>query len=523
MLEIGIIILGVLGMLALERVCVVSACRSEKGRERIRSWPVLHPNSISLMRLPMGIASVMFWHHGLIHQNPLHLKLALFWFAFWMISDLSDGTIARHCDLSSRTGEWLDPLSDKAMYFPVLIYFAFYAELYKILKLPAVLEGDSFDPSYLPRTGILLFLAFDIAGQASRLFSEKQAANTFGKAKTALVTILIATLALHQICIVENIDLSPLGRQFPQHLAKFYGWTTVSMATLAFFSLYAKLIPDHWYANSFTAANFLCGLGGLLQVGLAVFGHPGPVQFRNYLMRAFLLVFLGQIFDLFDGRLARKYGSTKHGPLFDDIADGTSFGGAIGAIIFACLYLGEGSPLRGQPAWAAAIALFYLGCVIFRLYRFLNPDKPGEPGIFVGMPSPAGAMLAGAGVMLFPSDLFEFRLAGILGLFLVLLSSLLMVCKVRYLHFGQKIMPGLSTGVRLVVGLLALLFAEWSLIYTSKHVEDQPPYPSAFLLFCLALVSAYAVLGLASWRTLSRKLRPAGQPTPPEPPHPQDP
>ena len=56
-----------------------------------------------------------------------HWSAATLWFAFFMITDLSDGTIARNCDLQTEMGKWLDPLSDKFMYFPVLFYLIVFA------------------------------------------------------------------------------------------------------------------------------------------------------------------------------------------------------------------------------------------------------------------------------------------------------------------------------------------------------------------------------------------------------------
>ncbi|MBR4220757.1 MAG: CDP-alcohol phosphatidyltransferase family protein, partial [Victivallales bacterium] len=90
----------ILGMLALERIIILKLTKTKGGQEFIRGFLPLHPNSISIMRLPMGIISAVLAANGFWCTATL-------WFAFWMITDLTDGTIARNCDLGSETGKWL--------------------------------------------------------------------------------------------------------------------------------------------------------------------------------------------------------------------------------------------------------------------------------------------------------------------------------------------------------------------------------------------------------------------------------
>jgi CDP-diacylglycerol--serine O-phosphatidyltransferase len=288
----------------------------------------------------------------------------------------------------------------------------------------------------------------DALGQASRLVVKKKAANSFGKAKTALITILITVTAMAQMGNLPFVK--------PRLLELF----TFSCALLAFLSLYCKAIPDIWYANSLTLANFLCGLAAIWQIYI---GHP---------MRGLILVFIGQFFDLFDGRLARKFGSTRYGAVFDDIADGTSFGFAIGFLIFHEL---------GHDRFAAAAAIVYVVCVIYRLIRFMRPTVQLAPGIFQGMPSPAGAMLAGSTALLF-SDVRWFGFASVAA------SALLMISSVRYLHFGRKIWPNLPNSMRLLSFVIFLSFA-------NIGIADKD-YSAAFTIFCFAVVLSYGVLGL---------------------------
>ena len=426
---------AVLAMLAIERIGISLLIRRESGRNWIRRQPLLHPNAISYMRMPMGLISILMWCSG-------WYVISILWFAAWMISDLTDGTIARACDLQTESGKWLDPLSDKCMYFPPLVYFAW--------------QGNLLHPVW----GLIVaIMVIDVLGQFSRFFSPKKAANSFGKAKTAFITILLTVVTFSQMPGAIKLPLA--------HDRLLFG-LAVSCVALAFLSLYCKIIPDNWYANSLTLCNLLCGTAAIWQV---LDGHP---------MRAFILVFVGQFFDLFDGRLARKFGSTRYGAMFDDIADGTSFGLAIGFLI---VYQLNWTPL----AWA--IGGLYFICVVYRLIRFLKPTVKLPPGIFQGYPSPGGAMLAGASVLVFGREgRLDFPE---IAMVLVIISALLMISSIPYRHFGQRIWPSLPNGVKLLFCVLFLAMA-------NIGVADKD-YKFAFLCLCMILNLAYITLGV-EWK-----------------------
>ena len=422
--KVWAILFTVVAVLLLERLTITLLLRSPKRQRWIRAHPLFHPNTISLIRIPMGVVSVLLWLAGM-------KVAAILWFSVWMLTDLTDGTIARSCDLTTERGKWLDPLSDKCMYFPTLI-------------LLAVLH-------VLPAFWVVLLLITDTVGQSSRLFTKKKAANYFGKAKTALITVLLALAGLQQIH-----ELWFMSRNFVDLL-------TISSVILAFLSFYCKLIPDAWYANSLTLANFTCGLVAIWYIAR---GHP---------LRGFILIFMGQFFDLFDGRLAKIFGSTRHGPVFDDFADGTSFGLAIGFLILHELRM-DSVPLLGH-----GLATLYFACVVFRLYRFLHPAVPLPKGIFSGLPSPAGAMLAGSAVLLFGENLPAIAALTVLG------TSALMVSTIRYRHFGYRIWPGLPNSIKLMSFVVLLVFVNIT-------IADKD-YKGSFTIFCFAMASIYVLYG----------------------------
>lgn len=384
-------------MLTLERFAVSFFLRTPQQVEWVRRHVWLHPNSISRARYPMGFISVALLYFGF----P---RLCFLFFTFWMITDITDGDIARKCDLHTEEGETIDPFSDKLMYSPMLVYMACTGWLHPLW--------------------VALFLAFDVIGQISRRFIPVKSANLFGKAKTFLVVVLLIVVGLEWI----YGPLPLLGRTIHPLL--------VICAALAFCSTFFKIIPNYWYANILSIMNLVCGLTGCWVV---LAGHP-PVY-------ALGLVFLGQFLDLFDGRAAERWGSTPKGEIFDDVADGTSFGFTVGLLVataFAQLWLG------------VLIGAVYLGAVVYRLIRFVvEKRKQGVVGgvaTFSGLPSPAGALIAGTSCVLIPSELAN----GVI----VVATALLMVSRVPYAHFGRAILPRIPKIVRvLVLGAFLFLLA----------------------------------------------------------------
>ncbi len=384
------IVLPTLVMVGAERFAVYRYLRTPRQVAWVRRCPLLHPNAISRARYPMGFVAVALLHYG-------WPRTAFLFFVFWMITDLTDGDIARRCGLSTEEGATIDPLSDKLLYTPVMVYFAFQG-----LYNPWVVG---------------LFLLFDFLGQFSRRFIRQKAANLFGKAKTFLVVVLLAVTAVEWI-----YGPLPTGRVIPPLLGFC---TALALCSAAF-----KVIPNYWYANILSLMNLVCGLAGIWVI---LTGRP-PVY-------AFALVFLGQFLDLFDGRAAERWGSTPRGEIFDDVADGTSFGVTVGLIVTTSFH---------NRWWGVALGGVYVTATIFRLVRFVVEKRRGgvQGGVstFAGMPSPGGALVAGTACLLLDADLWK----GVL----VLASSVLMVSRVPYAHFGRAVLPKVPRIVRVMVLVL---------------------------------------------------------------------
>ncbi|KAK3584267.1 hypothetical protein CHS0354_035348 [Potamilus streckersoni] len=352
----------------------------------VRSKWWLRPNNISRSRYVMGIISVLLYAY-------VSQIFGLLWFSFWMITDLTDGTIAKFYDLDTETGREIDPLSDKLLYFPPFFYAA-YIDLFPLL-LPVV------------------FFGIDFLGQFSRYFIREKAANLFGKTKTFMaVATLMAVYAGHSYGIMIGDD----------YIRIMLGGTIF----LACCSFIFKLTPNYWYANILSILNLICGL---LAMGV-IFSNSKAIY-------ALVLIFVGQFLDLFDGRAAEKWGSTPKGEVFDDLADGTSFGAAIAVVIMHEM---------GYSLWGVLAGLIYLGCAVFRLWRFIKDKKKAgiEKGVIVfnGMPTPAAALFACGAVLVIAhyQYSFYFMTPEALMFSVSLLSSFLMVSHIPYIHFGRMVL-----------------------------------------------------------------------------------
>ena len=156
-----------------------------------RRW--LEPNMISLARCFMGFGSVLIYHY-------VGKVWGLYFFGFWIISDITDGSLARILNKKSSEGEVMDPLSDKFLYFPPLFYAAFL--------------------SYLSLNLVLLYLLSDAFGQIIRHFPFVKArhANLFGKGKTFLTTVLLCFIFLQDSYAEKMLfDINDLAVDHDHH------------------------------------------------------------------------------------------------------------------------------------------------------------------------------------------------------------------------------------------------------------------------------------------------------------------
>lgn len=369
------------------------------------------------------MALVGFWLYFFLGYQAVGILI----FTFAAILDGVDGIVARNCNLISEWGEWLDPMCDKLTYLPPLIGFAYAGIISaKLVWFLVVIE----------LAGQLL------ARHILSLIKFSGAANNFGKIKAIICFALVIFCAL----LEKNPGVIDMGDEI------LMVCIILSSASLVF-----KFVPNRLYADILSTLNFICGIASL------VLTHNGRFAW------AISIIIVGQLFDLFDGRMAEKHGGTKFGPYLDDIADFVSFGLAPAYVIMKS---------GGSMAWFFGLA-FLIG-VAYRLIRFITMDKKRTDlpsGIFNGLPSPAGALIVlGASLVFHPILLWA----------VATLSVGLMVSHIRFAHFGQVILKQIPKPLFFLIS--ATITVTLAFVLKTQNVE-------MFGYFILCSVFMYMIGG----------------------------
>jgi len=366
---------------------------------------LLHPNAICYWRTAMaGLGFILYFYTS-------YQSIAIFIFTFAAILDGADGVVARGCNLGSTWGEWLDPMCDKLTYLPPLLGFAHTSGIISV-KFVWILVVIEFAGQFLARHILALL---KVSG----------AANNFGKIKAIICFGLVILCALiDKIPDIINIADSVL-----------MACIILSSASVVF-----KFIPNRLYADILSALNFCCGVTSLV------------LTHYHYFAWAICIIIIGQLFDLFDGRMALKHGGTKYGPYLDDIADFVSFGLAPAYVIVQT---------GGSLAWLVG-GSFIIG-VAFRLIRFIYMDKKRTDlpeGIFNGLPSPAGALIVlGASLIATPRVLWIFTA----------ISVAFMASHIRFAHFGRVILKQIPKPIFFLIS--ASIIIAFSYIFKTQNVQ----------------------------------------------------
>ncbi len=365
---------------------------------------LLHPNSICYWRAAAALMAYVFYFF-----LPFQ-ALAIFIFTFAAILDGIDGIVARSCNLGTKWGEWLDPICDKLTYLPPMLGFAY---------------GGILSPKLVWVLVIIEFVGQFFARHILSLLRISGAANNFGKIKAIICFALVIFCVLRD----NNPGIIDIGDE-----------VLTACIILAAASVLFKFIANKYYADILSTLNFLCGVIAL---------------YLTHDMRfawAICVIIIGQLFDLFDGRMAEKHGGTPYGPYLDDIADFVSFGLAPAYVIVK-----SGSTM----GWLFGV-IFLFG-VAFRLIRFVAVDKNKTDlpeGVFNGLPSPAGALLVlGASLVVSPN---------VLSL-VAILSVGFMVSHIKFAHFGRIILRKIPKPLFFVAS--STLIVTLAFVFKTKNVQ----------------------------------------------------
>ena len=134
-------------------------------------------------------------------------------------------------------------------------------------------------------------------------------------------------------------------------------------------------------ANLFTFVNITAGLSATYFIT------------QNNFFLAIILAWIGGAFDIFDGKIARKYNlSNEFGVQLDSFADFLNFVLVPVFLIFQAVYAPS---LTGFTLIVASIiSIYYVISGLRRLIHFnLNTDAGSVDKFFTGVPTPLGAIL----------------------------------------------------------------------------------------------------------------------------------
>jgi CDP-diacylglycerol--serine O-phosphatidyltransferase len=151
---------------------------------------------------------------------------------------------------------------------------------------------------------------------------------------------------------------------------------------------------------------------------------------QNNFFLAIILAWMGGAFDIFDGKIARKYNlSNEFGVQLDSFADFLSFVLVPVFLIFQAIY---STSFDGFMLLIAAIvSIYYVISGLRRLIHFnIHTDAGSVDKYFTGVPTPLGAILLW---LVYLSAAYEFLPAFIVLVFMVGIGwSLNSTLKVRH-------------------------------------------------------------------------------------------
>lgn len=179
------------------------------------------------------------------------------------------------------------------------------------------------------------------------------------------------------------------------------------------------------------------------------------VEFHHHFAISCWLIFLANVFDALDGRLARMTKATSDfGAMLDSLCDLLTFGAAPAFLVkflFESERLIAEQPFR--PKFVLLMCFLYVSCAALRLARFTaeTEDDPDAHDFFRGLPSPAAAGFVAAAMLLYldvsapdaPAWLAARRGLFLNGLlFCMPLLALAMVSRIKYVHVVNRFMRG---------------------------------------------------------------------------------
>ena len=159
-------------------------------------------------------------------------------------------------------------------------------------------------------------------------------------------------------------------------------------------------------ANSFTMLNLLLGFSALILIALSFSENVNNIQV------ACILIYIAELIDVFDGKIARKLGTSGNfGKEIDSLADLISFCLVQSFLIFFHYYDpydSEGMNLRlGYLIFLSSFPLIF-GAI--RLAMFNAYEKHSNQSYYLGLPTPGNALFICSVIYLMHVDINHLNL-----------------------------------------------------------------------------------------------------------------
>ena len=162
-------------------------------------------------------------------------------------------------------------------------------------------------------------------------------------------------------------------------------------------------------ANFFTILNLFLGFASIIIMGLSIYNPDYTIK------TACMLIFIAALIDVFDGKIARKLGTSgEFGKEIDSLADLVSFCLAPSFLIFAYYY----DPGQSNILLIIFLSSFPLICGAIRLARFNAYDIQSKQDFYLGLPTPSNAIFICSSILfMFNLDflILDFDLLNVMG------------------------------------------------------------------------------------------------------------
>jgi CDP-diacylglycerol--serine O-phosphatidyltransferase len=170
-------------------------------------------------------------------------------------------------------------------------------------------------------------------------------------------------------------------------------------------------------ANLFTFVNISAGVLAIYFIIHKEFGY------------AVLLAWIGGLFDIFDGKIARKYNlSSEFGLQIDSFADSLSFVIVPQFLLYFAIF-------ENSSIWQPLLAFTFIFYTVAGIRRLANFNLKSESGkvekYFTGVPTPLGAILLWFSYLAWDFQLFQNPLYEV---FYIILIGYLLNSKVKVKH-----------------------------------------------------------------------------------------